>query len=546
MDIEQRRKQILYEQVILLHIFCVFLFLGVTVQYLNVVIPDFKSMRYAVYFAPITGIFILEILIFYWAKDKLTNGRQENVDSVILVFIGFPLVIAGIVIFIAGDMIPYVKLLFILPVIIAGSIAGRKAVYWAAVSSIALLIVFDLPIIKQNFIYGIFDHNFILICTILIAGWFCGSVSDIESSYRQEISLSKQKMEDIINFLPDATFVVDTQGRVVTWNKAMEEMTGIKSSDVLGKGNYEYTIPFYGVRRPLLVDMVLHDNKEIESQYLSIQKNNDNLIAETFAPGVGKKGAFLWTKATPLYDEKGNIVGGIESLKDITEIKMLQQEIERVDRLNLVGEMAASIAHEVRNPMTTVRGMLQLLGESPEYNKDKTSFNLMIEELDRANVIISEYLALARNKIVDLQEKNLNNIITAISPLLKADALCSDKNIVIELGEIADINVDEKEIRQLILNLVRNGLEAMCEGENLTIQTFTDGDDVVLSIKDDGPGIAPEVMEKIGSSFITTKESGTGLGLPVCYSIAARHNASIKVETGSFGTNFLVFFKAVD
>jgi len=227
---------------------------------------------------------------------------------------------------------------------------------------------------------------------------------------------------------------------------------------------------------------------------------------------------------------------------DITEQKRMEKEIACLDRLNLVGEMAAGIGHEVRNPMTTVRGFLQMLGEKEECTEYKQYFELMIGELDRANSIITEFLSLAKNKVIELQECNLNSIIRALSPLIEADAMRFDKYLKVKLEHIPNIALNEKEIRQLILNLTRNGLEAMSSGATLTIRTFTEDKKVVMAVEDQGSGINPDVHEKIGTPFFTTKDNGTGLGLAVCYSIAARHKASIEFETSSNGTTFFVRF----
>jgi len=229
--------------------------------------------------------------------------------------------------------------------------------------------------------------------------------------------------------------------------------------------------------------------------------------------------------------------------RDITELKLLQNEITRLDRLNLVGEMAASIGHEVRNPMTTVRGFLQMLSRKPELLNFNDFFTLMIEELDRANAIISEFLSLAKNKAVSLEPHNLNSIIKSIEPLIQADAAISDKCLRLELSDIPDLLVDAKEIRQLILNLTRNGLEAMPPGKAITIKTYQEGNEAILAVQDEGHGIDPNLLEKLGTPFLTTKETGTGLGLPICYSIAKRHNAEITIETGANGTTFGVLFK---
>lgn len=228
---------------------------------------------------------------------------------------------------------------------------------------------------------------------------------------------------------------------------------------------------------------------------------------------------------------------------DITERKQLEREMTRLDQLNLVGEMAAGIGHEIRNPMTSVRGFLQILGQKDKYAQDRAILDLMIEELDRANEIIKEYLSLAKNKVTNKKKNNLNLIIEALYPLLKADALVSDKLINLKLEAVPELLLDDGEIRQLILNLVRNGIEAMPDGKTLTIRTYVEDGEIVLAIADQGRGIASEMLDRIGTPFFTTKDNGTGLGLAVCYSIAARHNATISVTSSPQGTIFCVRFK---
>jgi len=149
---------------------------------------------------------------------------------------------------------------------------------------------------------------------------------------------------------------------------------------------------------------------------------------------------------------------------------------------------------------------------------------------------------LARDKAVKKKGQRLNQKIKTVFPLLQAEATEQAMNIQMELGEIPHLVLDRNEITQLILNLARNGLEAMLPGGLLTIKTFKDGDGVVLAVQDQGIGIAPEVLEKIGTPFFTTRAAGTGLGLAKCYSIAQRHNARIDIETGSNGTTFYVRF----
>ncbi|MFJ8259205.1 PAS domain S-box protein [Peribacillus asahii] len=227
-------------------------------------------------------------------------------------------------------------------------------------------------------------------------------------------------------------------------------------------------------------------------------------------------------------------------LTDITERVLLEKEMARLDHLNLIGEMAAGIAHEIRNPMTTVYGFLQV---ARGRDVSKEVIDLMLDELNRANSIITEFLNLAKNKVSDKQMKNLNTIIKALFPLIQAEAMRASKQVDLDLSECPDISIDEKEIRQFILNMALNGLDAMSAGGKLTIKTYAEEQAVILEIKDQGAGISPEILEKIGTPFFTTKEKGTGLGLAICYSVAERHQAEIDIETGDTGTTFSIRFK---
>jgi len=231
---------------------------------------------------------------------------------------------------------------------------------------------------------------------------------------------------------------------------------------------------------------------------------------------------------------------------DITEIRKYHDELFRLDNLNLMGQMAASIAHEVRNPMTSVKGFLQLFQMQYKYREDRESIALMIEELDRINEIITAFLSLAKKNHIELKLNNLNTCVASTLPLIIADGIKNDVFVDPLLKYIPDIMVDEGEIRQLLLNLARNAIQAMPDGGTLTISTGSDDDGVNLVIQDQGAGIPLEVVDKIGTPFFTTKEGGSGLGLGVCYSIAERHSARITFDTSPAGTSFKVTFPTVN
>jgi len=138
---------------------------------------------------------------------------------------------------------------------------------------------------------------------------------------------------------------------------------------------------------------------------------------------------------------------------------------------------------------------------------------------------------------------NLSNIIDKISPLIQAEALKAGKYVEFVLGSIPHLILDEKGIRQLILNLVKNGLDAMPPGGILSIKTYSEGDEVVLSVSDQGTGIERHILKQLGTPFVTTKDNGTGLGLAVCYRIIEKHNARMDLDSSPKGTTFYIRFK---
>lgn len=145
---------------------------------------------------------------------------------------------------------------------------------------------------------------------------------------RDALLESERRFSNIINFLPDATFAIDSEGRVIAWNRAIEEMTGVKAVNILGKDNHEHSIPFYGKRQPILADLVLKPDREAEKKYSFITREMDRFIAESISPlKVNGKHIYIWAKASPIYDIDGNITGVIQSIRDITEQKQAEKKL---------------------------------------------------------------------------------------------------------------------------------------------------------------------------------------------------------------------------
>jgi len=172
---------------------------------------------------------------------------------------------------------------------------------------------------------------------------FAAVESQIAELKRAEEALqeSERRLTDIISFLPDATLVIDGEGRVIAWNRAIEEMTGVKAEEMLGQGDYAYAIPFYGERRPILIDLVLLPDEEFERKYAHIQRQGPVLAGETYVPYVRGRARYLFATASVLRDSKGNTVGAIETIRDITERKEAERQIQ------LLGQIAQQMKDAV-------------------------------------------------------------------------------------------------------------------------------------------------------------------------------------------------------
>lgn len=337
----------------------------------------------------------------------------------------------------------------------------------------------------------------------------------------RELAAANEKVTSVIESITDGFFALNKQWEFTYLNKHQNLPQGKTAKDVLGKSIWDVF--------PTSVNTFMY--KEFHramSDRITVHFEISSISDEDWHEVV----------AYP-YDE------GICCLfKDITEKKKYEKELKRLSNLDFIGQMAAGISHEIRNPMTTVRGFLQLLRKEDELKKHNGYFNLMIEELDRANSIITEFLSIGNTRTSNLEMLDLNSIIRDITPLIKIDTCNQNKFIQFDKKDIPELLLNRNEIRQLVINLYRNGLEAMSTGKVLTISTYReDGNCVVLAVRDQGEGISPEIVEKLGTPFYTTKDNGTGLGLGICYAIVARHNAKIEIQTGSEGTTFFVKFK---
>ncbi len=383
----------------------------------------------------------------------------------------------------------------------------------------------------------------------LLAGGRCVGIMNVRSKTRAFFPLGKIKALTIL--ASTAASALENARLYAEVQKAEQKYRSIFENS--SEGIFQITPDgYYSLVNPSMTQILGYDNpKDLVSTAVGV--NYEEILAgERQKAGIERQisrrdGSIIWVSENvrAVCDDHGKVQYYEGTLEDITQRKdaeRMKQELTRLDRLNIVGELAASISHEIRNPMTSVRGFLQMLKSKEDSQPYHDYYDLMIEELDRANTIITDYLNMAKNKPLELSPGYLNPVIESLYPLIQADARYRDNQVKLNLDNSPLVYIDEKEIRQLILNMARNGLEAMPPGGTLVIGTCAEGDEAILFIRDEGPGIDQHVLNRLGTPFLTTKENGTGLGLAVCFGIASRHNATIEVDTGSTGTTFRVRF----
>ncbi|MHA6482993.1 ATP-binding protein [Paenibacillus sp. strain BS8-2] len=345
-------------------------------------------------------------------------------------------------------------------------------------------------------------------------------------SYVNEV----QKIQQFIDNAPLAVVIVDSEGVITHANEELLKLFVFRNENetvekLKNRSFLDAFDPDYSYAITDLLDRALRGDSISTMQ----------LEAESLT--------LIMTTVTLREIEDNEVTGAALIAKDITELAQLRDERGRMERLSLVGQMAASITHEIRNPMAVVRGFVQLIQERSSPNQFEY-FRIIMEELDRANMIISDFLSLAQNRELKMEMASLHTTINDLVPLLNADANLRGQSLEVQLcDDLPLMNLNDREIKQLLLNLARNGMEAMEDKGVLKIITTCTSEEISIHIADEGVGIQKDKLDNLFEPFYTTKTRGTGLGLPLCLSIAERHNGRIDIETcEGKGTTFIVTF----
>ncbi|ABO49673.1 PAS/PAC sensor signal transduction histidine kinase [Desulforamulus reducens MI-1] len=338
-----------------------------------------------------------------------------------------------------------------------------------------------------------------------------------------------QQRNIIFNAMSQGVIILNHEGIVTFFNKAAEEIWHINADELVGR-------PFFCFSRCRRAEPLLIRSLKEANSFTNIECKCSNLLHEKY----------ILVNISLLRDEKNAVSGAIGIYTDVTELRRQEARIREQEKLAVVGQMAAGMAHEIRNPLTSVRGFAQLMSEkmAEEQNPYKEFMEIMIQEIDQADSFINNFLQLARPKPPKMQACSLNQLILNFIKIFESQAFLQGVKIGIDLGEIPTIVIDKDQIKQVLLNLCQNALQAMNMQGTITIATrfHAAEKEVSLSVRDNGPGIPGDNIDKLGTPFFTTKDKGTGLGLSISYTIVDKHQGRIEVEsTIDEGTCFKVY-----
>jgi signal transduction histidine kinase len=274
----------------------------------------------------------------------------------------------------------------------------------------------------------------------------------------------------------------------------------------------------------------------------------DNLVTQARIEEQDLNRLKLFANSAASAIERGRLLQSLEKrLHELTlanrELKESRDRLVKTERLSAIGEVAASVAHEIRNPLVAIGGFARTVFQSlPEEDRNKNKVKVIVEETDRLERILSGLLEFSRPALPRFTDVDLNGLVLQTVHFMDAEIDDDLVHITYDLdAELPRVWADTQQMRQVLLNLIRNAVQAMPNGGTVTFRTDVQRQEVRLSIEDSGPGIPPDQTERIFDAFFTTKPTGSGLGLAICTQLVRNHNGRISVESGrTLGAKFVI------
>lgn len=350
---------------------------------------------------------------------------------------------------------------------------------------------------------------------------------------KEELNSTKEqekRLSTLINSMVDFVNFKDGEGRWIQANDFGLKLFQLENVDYLGKKDSElaqYT-EFYSEAL-----------KYCEVSDEETWQNGTVSRCEEVVPLPDGTSKIFDTIKVPLFHEDGSREGLVIIGRDITTLRQTEERLSRTEKLSVVGELSASVAHEIRNPLTSLKGFVQLL--QMEDDKHQDYYQIMLDELNRINHIVGELLLLAKPQHIKYTKMAIQKVLNDVISLLAVEATLYNVQIEVNFPkEDIIIECEPNQLKQLFINVIKNSIEASQNDSTISISLVRiEQDKISITVKDNGCGISKERLEKIGEPFYSSKEKGTGLGLTVSFKIVQSHNGTINFDS-EIGTGTLV------
>ena len=338
-----------------------------------------------------------------------------------------------------------------------------------------------------------------------------------EMESKEAILLEKQKLDSIVSAIGSGLTLLDNNNKIQWINKTLREWAG----SVEGQ-NCDVVYP-------------------VETSNTVSEKITHDIHKGLF----GKKESIFQITSAPVRDKDGRILGALKLIQDITEIKKLEESVLRSEKLAALGRLAAGIAHEISNPLTSISSFVQILKEKAEDDFSKENLNTIHHHIMRISEIVGQMSRLSKIPEMQLKQHNINAIVESSLEIVKYDKKLRDKQLIKDFqNDLPPIVVDENYLSQVFINLILNAADSIKDDEGtIKVRSFMENNMVIVQVIDSGTGIPSEYLSTIFDPFFTTKEKGTGLGLSISYEIIKKMGGELMVESeGDVGSIFYVIF----
>jgi PAS domain S-box-containing protein len=349
-----------------------------------------------------------------------------------------------------------------------------------------------------------------------LIAWLVGRQYDKARYYEKQARSSEDSYKQLIDTLPKSV-IIHQDYRIVYVNKATVSMIGANSKeDLIGKSIYDF------------VDLEYEERVEERLKQVKLEKRPLNNIEHRIKHLDGSMFFFEVSSLSIVFGGKECI---LSIGKDITSRKVHTEGLlQKSEKLAMLGQMAAGIAHEIRNPLTSIKGFIHLLKSN---NLDEEYFDIVFSELERINSIVGEFLVLAKPSVANFVEQDVTILIKDIVTLIDTQSILSNVQIFVEFDrDLPMVNCEKNQLKQVFLNIIKNSIEAMPNGGNIDVKVKAKEEGKIsIEIIDQGIGIPKERMSTLGEPFYSTKEKGTGLGLMTCFKIIESHNGQFIINS---------------